>query len=94
MSFAVAKEHQKHGIGKLLMSSIFKIEPSIKRIFLCTRVTNKTAVKGYSSWGFVNDEKPVLDHAFNLDHWTFMEYKTEHMNILQQVATTLVENKK
>ncbi len=91
MSFAVDVAHQKRGLGKLLMSSIFKIAIDIKRIFLCTRVTNDTALKAYGSWGFATDEKPVLDHAFNLDHWTFMEYKTEQSDVLQKIAASLVE---
>ena len=94
MSFAVAQSHQNRGIGKLLMSSIFKIVPDIKRIFLCTRVTNGTALKAYSSWGFVTDKNPVLDHAFNLAHWSFMEYKTTESDILQKVAQTLTEQTK
>ena len=82
MSFAVEPNHQKRGIGKLLMSSIFKIEPTIKRMLLGTRVTNKAALHAYRSWGFVLDEKPVLDHAFNLDHWTFMEYQSQVFNFV------------
>ena len=89
MSFAVDVAHQKRGCGKLLMSSIFKIIPDIKRIFLCTRVTNTVALKAYRSWGFIIDEKPVLDHAFNLNHWTFMEYKVDQSDILQNCAERL-----
>ena len=91
MSFAVDVAHQKRGLGKLLMSSIFKIIPDVKRIFLCTRVTNTIALNAYRSWGFVIDEKPILDHAFNLNHWTFMEYKIDQSNVLQKVAEALTE---
>jgi len=91
MSFAVATTEQNRGIGKLLMSSIFKIIPSIKRIFLCTRITNINALQAYHSWGFVADENPLMDHPFNVAHWSFMEYKTEQTNILQERATTLID---
>lgn len=91
MSLAVSVDHQNRGLGKLLMSSIFNIVPGINRIFLCTRVTNVIALKAYSSWGFTIDENPVLDHAFNLKHWTFMEYKADQFDILQKVAKALVE---
>lgn len=77
MSFAVDVHHQNRGLGKLLMSSILKIDTTIKRIFLCTRVTNDTALKAYRAWGFVADEHPILDHAFNLEHWTFLEYRLD-----------------
>jgi GNAT superfamily N-acetyltransferase len=91
MSLAVATTHQNRGLGKLLMSSICKIAPNIKRIFLCTRVTNTSALQAYRSWGFVTDEKPILDHPFNLAHWSFMEYKTEQSDILQKIAATLID---
>ncbi len=84
MSFAVDPAQQNRGLGKLLMSSIFKIYPEVKRIFLCTRVTNDHALRAYSNWGFTLDKNPILDHAFNLEHWTFMEYKKECCDILQK----------
>lgn len=89
MSLAVDVAHQKRGFGKLLMSTIFKIIPDVTRIFLCTRVTNTVALNAYQAWGFIMDEKPVLDHAFNLEHWTFMEYKADQSNILQNIADML-----
>jgi GNAT superfamily N-acetyltransferase len=90
MSFAVAPEYQNYGLGKLLISSIFKIKKDINRIFACTRVTNKTVRLGYSLCGFTKDEHPVLDHAFNLEHWVFVEYKTDHVNTLQEIANSMI----
>ena len=91
MSFAVDQKQQKRGLGKLLMSSILAILPQIKRIFLCTRVTNETALKAYRTWGLTTDEHPIMDHAFNLKHWTFLEYKPEKSDVLQKVAAILTE---
>ena len=91
MSLAVSVDHQNRGLGKLLMSSIFKIVSDIKRIFLCTRVTNVIALNAYRSWGFVIDEHPILDHAFDLKHWTFMEYKADLSDVLQKTANTFIE---
>jgi hypothetical protein len=91
MSFAVATTQQNRGIGKLLMSSIYKIDPTIKRIFLCTRITNTNALSAYRSWGFVTDENPIMDHPFNLAHWSFMEYKTEQSDVLQEAAVTFID---
>ena len=89
MSFAVDVAHQKRGLGKLLLSSIFKIVPTVKRIFLCTRVTNIAALHAYHAWGFIIDENPIMDHAFNLNHWTFMEYKIDQSDVLQKAAERL-----
>lgn len=91
MSLAVDVKHQKRGLGKLLMSSIFRIIPDIKRIFLCTRVTNTIALNAYRAWGFVIDENPILDHAFTPQHWTFMEYKTEQCTTLQETAKKFIK---
>src|SRR3989304_1497033 len=63
MSFAVDQSQQGRGLGKLLMSSILTIDTKINRIFLCTRVTNETALTAYRAWGFTTDEHPILDHA-------------------------------
>jgi len=90
-AFAVDVAHQKRGLGKLLMSSIFKIIPDIKRILLATRVTNDIALKAYGSWGFGKDENPIVDHDFKLDHWLYMEYKVEHVHTLQNVAAGLLD---
>lgn len=83
MSLAVDPKYQNRGLGKLLMGSIFKIDSTVNRIFLCTRVTNDKALKAYKSWGFIKDEHPILDHAFNLAHWNFLEYKKTNNGILQ-----------
>jgi len=82
------------GLGKLLMSSIFRIIPTVKHIFLCTRVTNENALRAYRAWGFVHDPCPASDasHEFNLNHWTFMNYQAESRDGLQKVAATMVEN--
>jgi GNAT superfamily N-acetyltransferase len=89
--FAVDPQHQSRGLGKLLMSSIFRIMPDVKRIFLSTRVTNDVALKAYSSWGFVMDEHPVQDphHVFNKEHWACMEYKVDQSNVLLVAAVQL-----
>lgn len=90
MIFAIDPLYHNRGLGKILMSSIFRIVPEIKRIFLCTRVTNQNALRAYRNWGFIDDKNPVLDHAFNLNHWTFLEYKIEQANILQKTAGLII----
>lgn len=80
---AVAPQHQKQGLGKLLISSIFKIEPELQKLFLCTRVSNGTAFTAYNKWGFTPDSNPILDHAFDLKHWSFLSYNPAECNLLQ-----------
>lgn len=89
MALGVAPEHQKRGLGKLLMSSIFKIMPQTANLFLCTRVTNNTALAAYKAWGFSPDANPIMDHAFNLAHWTFLSYNPTEVTVLQTVANNL-----
>lgn len=82
---------QGRGLGKLMMSVLFKIVPDIELIFLSTRVTNTTALRAYESWGFVRSEAPIQDpqHMFNQKHWVFMKYDAAHTDTLQKVAETL-----
>lgn len=86
MSFAVDQSYQNRGYGRLLMSSILKITSDIERIFLCTRVTNEVALKAYSALGFIMDNKPIMEHDFNLAHWTFLEYIVNKSDVLQKTA--------
>ena len=100
IAFAVKPEEQNRGLGKLLMSSICKIIPDLKRIFLCTRTTNIIAQKAYFNWGFIKyqvnaDINPVFeehDYTFNLNHWIFLEYKVEQTDILQQAAANFIDS--
>ena len=90
--FAMLPEEQNKGLGKLLMGSILKILPDIKRIVLCTRITNTTAKQAYLNWGFVSDPNPTIgehNYTFNTDHWIFLEYCTGKQNILEKVAGML-----
>jgi ribosomal protein S18 acetylase RimI-like enzyme len=89
MALGVKPEHQNRSLGKLLMSSIFKIMPETTNLFLCTRVTNNTALAAYKAWGFEHEANPIMDHMFNLNHWTFLKYNPTEVTILQTVANTL-----
>ena len=88
----MAPSEQNSGVAKLLISSIFSVVPEGRRIFLCTRVTNENALKAYRSWGFTPDLNPTQDahYTFNLEHWTFLEYKADRANVLQAIAAGLV----
>ncbi len=89
MALSVAPEQQKRGLGKILMSSIFRLLPETTNLFLCTRVTNSTALAAYKAWGFEYEANPIMDHAFKLDHWTFLSYNPAKTNTLQKTAATL-----
>lgn len=92
--FAILPEEQNRGLGKLAMSSILNIISNIKRIFLCTRITNENAKRAYLNWGFVEDKNPVIEehqYTFNKDHWMFMEYKVDKSDTLQKAAIGLTK---
>jgi GNAT superfamily N-acetyltransferase len=94
IAFAVRPEVQNRGLGKLLVSSILKILPDLKRIFLCTRITNIIAQKAYYNWGFTNEIDPVIEehrYTFNVNHWIFLEYKIDQATVLQKTAATLID---
>lgn len=76
---------QGHGIGKLMMRTLFSIVRDLTVIFLTTRVTNKNALQAYASWGFVQCDNPIQDsqHIFNPNHWIFMKYDATQCRMLQ-----------
>ena len=85
ISIVVAPEEQNRGLGKLLMSSVFKIIPNIQRVFLSTRPTNKVAIQAYQAWGFTLDDNPIQDPYWKAieNHWIYFDYKVNKTDILQ-----------
>ena len=92
-ALAILPKYQNRGLGKLLTSAILKIMPQSKRILACTRVTNENAKRAYKNWGFALQADPVTEehgYTFNKDHWVFMEYKIDEVDILQKTADSLI----
>ncbi len=81
--FGVIPVAQNRDLEKLLMSSIFRLLPDIRRIFLHTRSTNTSAINVYKKWGFT-------EFAGKLPNWTDLEYFADCGNILQTIAENLV----
>lgn len=72
---------QNRGLGKLLMSSIFKLLPQTKLITLIALMTNEHAHTVYITWGFKQFYDPT-----NRDPYSFnFEYDAAHCDILQNV---------
>lgn len=80
----VMPSEKERNLNKLLMSSIFKLIPSTKRIFLHTRITNENAINDHIDWGFEKFPGPLAN-------WIDLEYKSEHSEVLQEMAKTLKE---
>ena len=87
----VIPEKRGLGIAKVLISSVIKIIPSVERIFLCTRPTNKKAIAAYTACGFSIDKNPVLEPhlRMNPDQWIHLEYSMDSSNKLQEVVRKL-----
>jgi len=88
ISIGLVPQVQGRGLGKLLISAIFKIIPQVERIFLCARVTNDRAIRAYNVWGFAHDLNPLQDpnFTFEKEHWVSLEYKVQNSDILQNIA--------
>jgi ribosomal protein S18 acetylase RimI-like enzyme len=82
LSGVVPSWHNR-GLEKILISSIFKIRPDVKVIFLHTRATNQSALDKYQEWGFVRT-------AEKIPNWVDVEYTTERSDVLQQEANHLI----
>jgi hypothetical protein len=74
--FGISALQEEAGLEKILMSSIFKMLPETKRIFLHTRVSNTKAIERYLAWGFEQFHESML-------YWPDFEYLTENSKALQ-----------
>ncbi len=77
--FGVLPAANNRRIEKVLMAAIFKLRPSLKRIFLETRTTNERAIALYESWGFTR-------FAGKLPNWANLEYFADKSDVLQKVV--------
>jgi hypothetical protein len=73
---------QNRDLEKLLMSSIFKLLPTVTRLFLHNRPTNEKALAFYKEWGF----KPFGTNGT----WPDFEYKAEASDVLQKTAAEMI----
>jgi len=87
----VIPEKRGLGIAKILIASVVKIIPSVKRVFLCTRPTNRKAIAAYTACDFLIDKNPALEPhlRMNPDQWMHLEYNMDSSNKLQKVAKSL-----
>jgi ribosomal protein S18 acetylase RimI-like enzyme len=81
--YGVIPSAQNRGLEKVLMSSIFKLRPDVKRIFLHTRSTNQQAIRDYENWGFAHFSGKLLN-------WADLEYLVEQSDVLQKIADCFV----
>jgi len=84
---AIAPEEQQRGLGKLLLSSIFRLLPGVTYIRLGTNKTNDVAIAAYTALGFT--QRPA-DPTDPKNTKVIMEYQAEKSDILQKTATSLV----
>jgi hypothetical protein len=76
---------EQRRIDELLMSSIFKIIPSTRRVFFHTRITNEFAIQRHRELGFQQFSGP-------LKNWIDLEYLSEQSERLQKRAETIIEH--
>ena len=89
-------EAQHRGLGKLLISSIFKLIPFVQRIFLTTLCTNNQAQRAYNSYGFkeyTDSSKPINPEGFD-QYDIHFEYLTDQSATLQKMSAQLKEIRK
>lgn len=88
---AITPAENNRELDKLLMSSIFKIVPNVKRLFTFSRPTNEYRFKTYSTWGFSQDRNGFQDpnHKVNSEYLILFEYNTERNMTLQKTADLL-----
>lgn len=87
-NLAVDESARNRGLGKLLVSSLFKLLPATKNVFLYTRPSNIVAQKAYLAYGFKRDERPIADPMF-AHGWLRMEYNASQSDTLQKKSQKL-----
>ncbi len=75
--FGVLPNFQHTDLEKILMGSIFKLEPATIRLFLHARESNQRAIDLYLSWGF-------KEYPGKLPGWPDFEYLAQESKVLQE----------
>lgn len=75
--FGVATDAKDRGLYELLMTVIFKLVPSVQRIFIHVRSTNEKGLSLYKSWGFI----PMVEAQ---GYWVNLEYVVQNNTYLQK----------
>lgn len=75
---------KNHDIEKILLSSVFKLIPDTKRIFLHTRMTNSYGINSHQALGF-------SQFSGDLPNWIDLEYLADNSDILQNFSNNFVE---
>ena len=83
---AIIPEFQKRGLGKLLISCIFKLIPKIGKIFLTVRPTNEEALCFYRQLGFIQNPKKQ-----DGDKFFVLEYLADKFDLLQKTSEGIGE---
>lgn len=81
--YGVIPSAQDRGLEQLLISSIFKLRPDVKRLITDTRSTNQRFISMHEKWGFTQFKGEVPG-------FTDVEYIVEKVNTLQKIAETIV----
>ncbi len=79
---------QRRGLGKRIMSSLFRFLPDISRIYLRVLEANTAARKAYHSYGFRQyTPERMPEKRDDYDPYSlYLEYKTDQSNVLQKIA--------
>jgi|LakMenEpi03Aug12_release.lakeMendotaPanAssembly.Ray.scaffolds.fasta_scaffold363800_1 hypothetical protein len=80
----VCQKESMPDLQKILLSAIFKLIPTLNRIFFHTRITNLKGIKIHETLGFSK-------FVGNLPNWIDLEYKVERSEILQEFSLTFVD---
>ncbi len=87
-------EAQRRGLGKLILSSLFKLVPQATRIYLRVLPSNTPACNAYHSYGFrqyTPQNKAAKTDEYE-PYFLPLEYKADQSGILQKVAEKFKKN--
>lgn len=92
INLIIAPGEQEKGLEILLLGSLLRVLPDIKRMFISVRPTNSNALQMLATCGFVEDENPIQDphHPIDRNHLIVLECKVDESNALQEGAERLL----
>lgn len=91
INLVVFSKSQGIGLEKILLGSLIRALPEVRRIFTMVRPANTYALQTLHICGFIEDKDPVQDphHPINTEYLVVLECRVDQSEVLQKAAERL-----
>ncbi len=93
INLIICPQAQNQGLEKLLLGSLIRVLPEVKRVFTMVRPTHQIALKVLETCGFVEDKNPIQDphHPIDTRYLVVLECKVDQSGVLQKSSERLFQ---